>query len=143
MTSFLFDLQDQRFDCYIDELACFINFILISNQNSRLNLRQSQKDFLRFIQDQTDIFHALDINITVSNGSNVAHNYELVQLQVEQLDADKRQIFWQIHKLYLNNASDAAKRRDGVRAAEDEKRIRREQDAARQAATKEEELRRL
>ena len=73
----------------------------------------------------------------------MAQNYELVQLQVEQLEPDKRQIFWQIHKLYLNNASSAAKKREEVRKVEDDKRIRREQDAAREAARKEEELRRL
>lgn len=37
MTTLLFDLSDQRSDCFMDEKACFVSFILISLMNSELN----------------------------------------------------------------------------------------------------------
>lgn len=127
----------------MDELGCLISFILIATQNTELNKRQKRKEFFRFIKDKDEIFHALDIRIQIPPAGSLNQSYDLVVQQIDLLEPDKKQIFMQIYQLYVNQNKDDAARRDQVRANEDEKRLRREREAAEAMRNKEEQLRQL
>jgi lipoate-protein ligase A len=72
MSLLLFELMEWSFDCYMDEKALYVSFILTAHQNSQLQKNQEMKDFIRFIKDQNDILSALGIEIAVPPGDNTS-----------------------------------------------------------------------
>ena len=50
MSLLSFELMDQAYDCYLDEKALFVSFLLSAYQNAQMHIQQQQKDFLRFLK---------------------------------------------------------------------------------------------
>jgi len=75
MSLLLFELQEWTFDCYMDEKALYVSFILTAYQNSQLNKNQEMKDFIRFVKDQSDILSALGIEIAIPPAGNTGKIY--------------------------------------------------------------------
>lgn len=75
MSLLLFELIEWTNDCYMEEKALYVSFILTANQNSWLNKIQSMKDFIRFVKDKSDILSALGIEIAIPPSSNTGKVY--------------------------------------------------------------------
>jgi hypothetical protein len=143
MTTLLFEMQVATENCFMDEMMCMVSFLLTSTMNADLAKRQKQKEFFNFLQQRKEIFHALNIQIQIPPTGSLSQKTDVVQAQIEGLEPDKEIVFNQIYQLHLDSERQQAAANAGARAAEEEKRLRRESASEQARQQKERDLQAL
>ena len=136
---YLYQVEQEKTDIYIDELSLIIHFEILLILHAQNRLRKDRKFLFKFIEVKTHALIAADIHISIPSKGRQQYKYAKVLSQIQKLPPEKIVLFRSLKEMYVQ---EELEKEDAIR---EQARIEQEKEEERQEklAKMSEEKRRL